>query len=239
MNYRIKLPFFLVSLLTASPAMASDLEAQKAALDVISSFATELCKDPSLTTKQYQYELSGKAKAELSNVLKKVADLGIEGAGNIRGHESEGLLQADLAELVKNSSNCRLEVWRDLKDRLVPAGLPSQKVAKHTVRIKPFPVQPGKISGVTLDVYIDGKYVDEIENIASQDTIEAGSFTEGLHTFRFENIDGYFVDAFGRYMQVPQMSGMECEGDFGVTASKTFQLVVWNDGMGNITCDLK
>lgn len=239
MRYRYGSAVILASFLAGNTVMASDLEAQKAALDAISSFATELCKEPPKGGMESKYELSGAAKAELSSVLKKVVDLGIEGAGKYQGSEYEGILQTDLAELVKDSSDCRREVWRDLKDRLIPAAHQPPKVETHAVRIKTFPTRPGHISGVTLDVYIDNQYVDEIGNVPSQRTLEIGRLNEGVHTFRFENINGYLVDMSGSYQQVPQMSGMECEGDFGVTASKTFQLVVWNDGAGNLTCDLK
>jgi len=59
-------------------------------------------------------------KAELSNFLKKIADLGIEGSAKYTTREFQGVLQEDLVELLKDRSNCRLEVWKDLKDKLIP-----------------------------------------------------------------------------------------------------------------------
>lgn len=220
-------------------AKADDLENQQKALNTISNFAEKLCKYPPLAGNESKYELSGEAKAELSKVLKKVADLGVKGAAKYQASDYEGLLQKDLANVVKDSSNCKMEVWRDLKDRLIPPAKLSEEVKIYNMRIKSFPLRPDQISGVTLDIYIDNKSKGKIGNIPNPKTFDMGQFKEGLHSFRFENINAYYIDRFGTYSSVPNMNGLECEGDFGLTTSKTFQLVVWYDGSGNLTCDLR
>jgi hypothetical protein len=60
------------------------------------------------------------AKAELSEVLKKVAELGIEGAAKYQTVEYQGVLQKDLARALRSYTDCKIEVWRGLKDKLLP-----------------------------------------------------------------------------------------------------------------------
>lgn len=61
-------------------ANADSLETQKKALDIIADFADRLCTTTPLTGSASNLELSEHAKAELSELIKKIANLGIEGA---------------------------------------------------------------------------------------------------------------------------------------------------------------
>ena len=105
-------------------AAQSSLVRQQQALDMIAVFAEKLCKDIPLTGGGRSLELSGKAKAELSGIIKKIANLGVEGAAKYQTSEYRGLLQKDLAKAIKESTNCRLEVWKDLKDKLLGVAAP-------------------------------------------------------------------------------------------------------------------
>jgi hypothetical protein len=98
---------------------ASQLEQQREALDFIAEFADKICKDIPLEGYGNNIELSGKAKADLNGLIKKFADIGIEGAGKYAKSNYQGLLQKDLLNALKNSTNCRLEVFKDLKDKLL------------------------------------------------------------------------------------------------------------------------
>lgn len=110
----------LILFLVFPSANAADLAAAQEALKVISEFADEFCRTPPLEGGTQGVDLSMSAKAELSEVLRKVANLGVEGAAKYQSAQYQGLLQKDLAVLLRDSSNCRLEVWRDLKDKLLP-----------------------------------------------------------------------------------------------------------------------
>jgi hypothetical protein len=100
-------------------AAANNLGAQKKALEVIIDFADRLCTTIPLTGSADNAELSGNAKAELSEVLKKIANLGIEGAAKYQTSDWQGVLQQDLAGQLNNSRNCKLEVFKDLKEKLL------------------------------------------------------------------------------------------------------------------------
>jgi len=103
---------------------ATSLEAQqKQALDMIADFAGHFCNNIPLAGSGNQLELSGDAKAELNELIKKIVDLKIEGAAKYLSGEYQGVLQKDLVEALKNSVNCKLEIWKDLK-KLVPQSEP-------------------------------------------------------------------------------------------------------------------
>ena len=89
-------PFVLLSVDVT--AAANNFETQKEALKIISDFADRIC----LTVKQEGasrgVELSGKAKAELNWLLKRLANLGVEGASQYQSSEYQGVLQEQVAE---------------------------------------------------------------------------------------------------------------------------------------------
>ena len=98
----------------------NSFEQEQEALKIIANFADRICKDIPLQGKQDKLELSGKAKAELRGIVKKFADLGLEGAAKHEAAQYEGLLQSDLLSAIQNSANCKLKVFDSLKDKLLP-----------------------------------------------------------------------------------------------------------------------
>src|SRR6516164_973074 len=63
-------------------------------------------------------ELNGTAKAELSSLFKKLADLGIEGAGKLDVEEYSGVLRNQIGPELKDVRDCRLKVFTDLQGQL-------------------------------------------------------------------------------------------------------------------------
>lgn len=130
-------------------AHAEDLATTKQALYLISDFADNFCKTPPLEGGTKDVTLSIGAKTELNKILKKVANLGIEGAAKYQSEHYQGLLQKDLVNALKDSSNCRLEIWRDLNDKLLPK--------------KPKPAPPAK--GKPIKAHGDKKLQAQIEKL--------------------------------------------------------------------------
>jgi hypothetical protein len=97
------------------PAHADDLDRQKKALQIISDFADNMCKDVPLKGSTNALELTGNAKMQLKGVVKKVADLGFGGAAKYQQTNFEGLLQSDLASILRDNKKCRLQIWNDLR----------------------------------------------------------------------------------------------------------------------------
>jgi hypothetical protein len=90
------------------------------ALDLIADFADRICTDIPLEGSSTSLRLSGEAEARLSSLLEYLGDLGISGTAEFNEGEYRGLLQADIIQALTNSTNCKLEIWHDLKDRLLP-----------------------------------------------------------------------------------------------------------------------
>lgn len=100
------------------PAAQSELDQKEQALDLIASFAERICQEIPIEGEGQKLELSGRAQVELNEILEKLADLGIEGAAKYESEEYKGVLQKDLAELLKNNMQCRLDVLKELKGNM-------------------------------------------------------------------------------------------------------------------------
>lgn len=94
-------------------------DGQAKALDVIATFAERICKSAPTSGSSEAVELSGKAKAELTGLVKKVADLGIEGAAKYQSNEYQGVLQKDLAALLSKDADCKFKISEKLIDKLI------------------------------------------------------------------------------------------------------------------------
>jgi hypothetical protein len=125
----------IILLISAQTSLAGSLEDQEKALKIIADFAERLCRDIPLEGQGSNIDLSGKAKADLNGVISRIANLGIEGAAKYQTQDYKGLLQMDLARALKDSTDCRMQVWKDLKDKLVvPASKTSSGIDPTTAR---------------------------------------------------------------------------------------------------------
>lgn len=238
-----KIHFIFIALLGSSTTtFADEIQKKSEALTAISKFANDLCSNKVLEGgigSTSSYVLTGEAKAELSKVLKTVADIGVKGSIDFRGTEYEGVLQEDLVGIIKDGGNCKLEVWRDLKDKLIPKTQITENIATYSIRLKTFPLRIGEVSGVKFDLYLDDNFVTEVANFPTNTTYNLGKINRGVHTYRFENIKAYFFDYAGSLKLIPELPNMECEGDIAVTRSKAFETVVLFDKFGRVHCDLR
>jgi hypothetical protein len=107
----------LVVLAALSPYASfgqATIDTQKKALDSIAEFAERMCTSIPFKGDSTTVELSGQAKAELSRLLKKIADAGLGGAVKYQSSEYEGVLQKDLASAIKSSQDCRISIFKEL-----------------------------------------------------------------------------------------------------------------------------
>lgn len=112
----------IIAIMTVPIEAANDLAEKKEALDVIEDFAVKVCKDIPLIGDEKEYELSGEASAELNGLIKKLVNLGIKGTAKYKKSKYEGVLREDLVKALKNSADCKLEVFRELKSQLLGEG---------------------------------------------------------------------------------------------------------------------
>lgn len=142
-----------VLLLCVTPSLATgQLDAQKEALAVIADFADRLCKDIPLEGSGENVELSIQAKAELDGLIKKLAKLGAAGAGKYQKTEYQGLLQSDLAAVLRDSTECKLEVFRALKDELLVKSGPQIEPKILLFAVRPSVVKEGETATLEWDV---------------------------------------------------------------------------------------
>ena len=107
-------------------AEAANRAHEKEALALIYEAADRICGSVERSGSSRQFALTGSAKAELSKVLKKLADIGIEGRADYRTSEYEGVLQRDLAKLINVMTECKQAVFLRLAEvMLVPTTHPS------------------------------------------------------------------------------------------------------------------
>ena len=126
----MRLPGFATTCLglvvLSAQVCAADLSTKADALKVITDSAKEICDNISFIGGSQQVSLTGAGGAKVKNLIKYLADLGIEGALSIDTEEYTGLLLSDLGILAKNNpelldqSQCRLTVFRELKDDVMP-----------------------------------------------------------------------------------------------------------------------
>ena len=112
------------SLLFTTHSRAQDRDQQ--ALRVLEETIRVVCPEPKQGGKTRTTELSVEAKAEVSRLIKQLADLGFSAAGKYNNKEWEGILQTELSAQLSEASNCRLTVYRDLRIRLLGAQFQSR-----------------------------------------------------------------------------------------------------------------
>lgn len=110
---------FCTLILPNQDLYAQDLAEKEKALNDIANFADRICNNLPLTGSGEDLELSGDAKAELNGLINKLVSLGIHGAVKYKKTNYENVLQKDLATSLKDSANCKLEVFRELKSKML------------------------------------------------------------------------------------------------------------------------
>jgi len=102
----------------ANKVYADNFVRYKQALPIMQDFAESICTTIPLEGKNSQFELTAESKIELNGLIKKLADLGLEGAVKYKNQKYNNLLQKDIASLLSQNINCRLEVYKKLIDIL-------------------------------------------------------------------------------------------------------------------------
>ncbi|MCG2583166.1 lysozyme inhibitor LprI family protein [Massilia sp. TS11] len=122
MAKRIALAFTLLAGATcvAYAAPQSDLVSTEKSLRIISEFANSMCANPSYQGSQSSLNANASAKADLNRLLRNLVDAKVELGAETKSEQFQGLLQKDLLDATKLASECRLKIFSDLKDRLLP-----------------------------------------------------------------------------------------------------------------------
>jgi len=112
----------LIAIVYATPGFADNkLDHTERALSIISKFADEFCKSPPTGGTAHSVELSGRSKAELDRVLRRLVKLGYENAGKYNYTNYQGLLQTDVLAAIRDNTKCREHVLDALSSKLLAA----------------------------------------------------------------------------------------------------------------------
>jgi hypothetical protein len=107
---------------------------------------------------------------------------------------------------------------------------------KIRARIEIWEATPGP-TGMTADVYVDGKRIGAIGNLKRRETLELGDLAKGQHVYALKRITGYYVLPDGSKGAV-FLRGAECAGSFDLEQDTTFDLMVRSAG-GRVVCGLQ
>ena len=110
----------------------SSQDDQEKALNMIADFADRICSHIPLEGTGQNVDLSVKAKADLKGLLKKIADIGIEGAGKYEDKKWRGVVQSDLKEILIKNADCKFKVFVSLIDKIKPS---SQQTPQPIIKI--------------------------------------------------------------------------------------------------------
>jgi hypothetical protein len=104
------LPAATIVRVAEEPGAGAQPQLLEQQLKTIALFADQFCKEIPLEGEQRQSRLSGQARAELSNILRRLVDLGIDGAGEINLDEYAGFERSDLLPAFQTNQECRLNI---------------------------------------------------------------------------------------------------------------------------------
>jgi hypothetical protein len=103
-----------------TPAKAGPDEVKLVA-ETIATYGDRMCGEFVLSGKNEKFEISGEAKAELNNLLKKLADLGLSGTGKFETSSYENVLQSELGNRLNAISECKSKISADMGPLLIQA----------------------------------------------------------------------------------------------------------------------
>jgi hypothetical protein len=103
---------------TRTIAFADTFEDQEKKINLILVAADGICNVIDTTGNSESEQVKGEVKAQLSGLAAKFADAGISGSGTLESEHFRNVFQQDLPSVLKNNTDCRLEVFRTLKDSL-------------------------------------------------------------------------------------------------------------------------
>jgi hypothetical protein len=98
---------------------AQSLEAQAKALDLITKTADNICSIVTQAGSSQSLKVQGDVKAQLSGLIRQLADLGISGAADFTTDQYEGVIHADLATALQHNAECKLKIFDTLQAKMI------------------------------------------------------------------------------------------------------------------------
>jgi hypothetical protein len=99
-----------------------------------------------------------KLKPQLNGLIKKLADLGINGVGELATDEYQGVLRKDLASTLKGNAACKLKIF-DRLQKIIPSGSEDNRTDNPPVQsptVNENVTSYGQTGGITAHTVIVG-----------------------------------------------------------------------------------
>lgn len=129
-------------------SFAQDLDKQTKALHEIEAAVPIFCTTVPIEGEDHSLRLDGKGDVELSKLLKKLADLNLEGKATYSLDSYKNVLRKDLPKAIQDSNTCRVRVLEMLQ-KMIPGATSSMNViGDHNV------VSSGQTGGITAGTVI-------------------------------------------------------------------------------------
>ncbi len=94
------------------------IERTQQATGLIAEFATDFCGSISQSSEREKIVVRGDVSVGVGQLLRRLTDLGISGAGEYEKEITDGLRQDDLVEGFRLNTNCRLTVFERIANSL-------------------------------------------------------------------------------------------------------------------------
>jgi hypothetical protein len=114
--------FVAISAASEANAQSQSIDVQAKALDLITKTADSVCGIVQHHGNSESLNVKGEVKAQLSGLIKQLADLGISGAADFNSDQYEGVIRTDLATAIRNSAECKLNVFDKLQAKMIKSG---------------------------------------------------------------------------------------------------------------------
>lgn len=110
---------FVFAAAVTTGAYSQSLDAQTNALGLITKTADGICNIVNQAGSSQSLKVKGDVKAQLTGLIRQLADLGISGAADFTADQYEGVIQADLAATIRSNAECKLKVFDKLVEKMI------------------------------------------------------------------------------------------------------------------------
>jgi hypothetical protein len=109
---------FVAFIVLSSPAAPAE---DPSHLKAITDTANQLCGTVAQSGEYNSVTVKGNVTAAINGLLKRFADLGISGAGDLTSTTYQGVLQQELITALEDVRDCKFRVFNILQEKLLPS----------------------------------------------------------------------------------------------------------------------
>ncbi len=161
-------------------------ETRSSALKAITDTADKICGSVPTSGDHISLEVKGAISAQLNVLVKKLADLGISGNGDVSSGSYEGLLQQDLPAALADARGCKVHVFDKLQETLLKSDRSDDGLIIITSADIQKDIQPGHPIITTVHFLNTGKEPIELSNLAAPLLLKSEKWADGTARSTFD-----------------------------------------------------